>query len=154
MHRDAIDQDLRRFQRTRSPEALAAVFDPAAPRLMLVAMHLVGDVAMAEDLVQTMFLAVLRDVDQGDASRAALPWLLGILEHRAHGWLRRAYRRRAYRTRERGEGALATELDASPAIDDPGSGAGRPRRPAGSAPAACAAALSRCRRAARRSAAC
>ena len=98
-----IDSEFRRFQRTRDPEALAVVFDAAAPRLLLVAMHLCRDAAAAEDLVQTVFLQAIRDVEQFDASRSVMPWLVGILEHRAHD-----RRERAHVTRERGSRALAT----------------------------------------------
>lgn len=94
MTTDPIDQEFERFRRTRAPEALAAVFDAAAPRLLLVAMHLCGDAAAAEDLVQTVFLQALRDVDRHTPGRPVLPWLLGILEHRAHDHRHRAHRRR------------------------------------------------------------
>lgn len=106
-----IDTDFRRFQATGAPEALAAVFDAAAPRLLLVAMHLCRDAAAAEDLVQTVFLAAIKDADQFDASRPVLPWLLGILEHRAAD-----RRNRAHVTRERGSRALQAIGDA---IADP-----------------------------------
>lgn len=91
---DSLDRDFLRFQRTRDPDALAAVFDAAAPRLLLVAMHLCRDAAAAEDLVQTVFLQALRDVDRFDARRPVMPWLLAILEHRASDLRGRAHRRR------------------------------------------------------------
>lgn len=101
MTTDSLDQHFRTFQRSRDPAALAAVFDAAAPRLLLVAMHLVRDAATAEDLVQTVFLQVLRDAAGFDARRPVLPWLLGLLEHRASD-----ARRRAHVQRERGPEAL------------------------------------------------
>jgi RNA polymerase sigma-70 factor (ECF subfamily) len=91
---DALDRHFRTFQRQRDPAALAAVFDVAAPRLLLVAMHLVRDAATAEDLVQTVFLQVLRDADRCQPGRPVLPWLLGMLEHRAIDVRRRAHVRR------------------------------------------------------------
>ena len=45
---DTLDNDFRSFVRHRDPAALAAVFDAAAPRLLLVAMHLTRDSASAE----------------------------------------------------------------------------------------------------------
>lgn len=98
-----IDTEFQRFQQTRDPEALATVFDAAAPRLLLVAMHLCRDATAAEDLVQTVFLQAIRDVEQFESPRPVMPWLLGILEHRAHD-----HRDRAHVTRERGSHALAT----------------------------------------------
>src|SRR5688572_23429732 len=57
-------------------------------------MHLCRDAATAEDLVQTVFLQVLRDVDRFDPRRPLLPWLLGMLEHRASDQRQRAHVRR------------------------------------------------------------
>jgi RNA polymerase sigma-70 factor (ECF subfamily) len=91
---DALDRHFRTFKRHRDPAALAAVFDVAAPRLLLVAMHLVRDAATAEDLVQTVFLQVLRDADHCHPGRPVLPWLLGMHEHRAIDARRRAHVRR------------------------------------------------------------
>jgi RNA polymerase sigma-70 factor (ECF subfamily) len=103
------DAEFARFARTRDPAALAAVFDHTAPNLLLVAMHLMADAADAEDLVQAVFLQAIRDACRYDPRRQVLPWLLGILEHRASDLRRRAHRRR--------EGpaiadAHASELDA------------------------------------------
>ncbi len=91
---DSLDRDFQTFRQSRDPAALAAVFDAAAPRLLLVAMHLCRDAATAEDLVQTVFLQVLRDVDRFDARRPVLPWLLAMLEHRASDHRQRAHVRR------------------------------------------------------------
>ena len=109
MQPTALDLEFLRFQRTRAPEALGAVFDGAAPRLLLVAMHLCRDAAAAEDLVQTVFLQALRDADRYDGRRPVLAWLLGILEHRAHD-----HRRGARRRREQGDAAGATHPDPAP----------------------------------------
>lgn len=106
-----IDTEFVRFRNTRDPEALAAVFDATAPRLLLVAMHLCRDAATAEDLVQTVFLQAIRDAEQFDPSRKVLPWLLGILEHRAHD-----RRERAHVRKERGSTSLAS---AGSALADP-----------------------------------
>jgi len=107
---NSIDRHFRHFQRSRDPNALAAVFDAAAPRLLLVAMHLVREAGAAEDLVQTVFLQAMRDVEHYDPARPVLPWLLGMLEHRASDLRRRAHRQR--------EGS-AEDLNAIPGL--PGS---------------------------------
>lgn len=88
---------------------MAAVFDAAAPRLLLVAMHLCRDTAAAEDLVQTVFLQVLRDAERFDVRRPLLPWLLGILEHRASD-----LRGRANNRREVGAEVVALAKDPAP----------------------------------------
>ncbi len=110
MTTDSLDLDFRRYLRTRDPAAMAAVFDAAAPRLLLVAMHLCRDAAAAEDLVQTVFLQVLRDADRFDERRPLLPWLLGILEHRASDLRGRAHARREI-------GGEVTALARGPAPD-------------------------------------
>jgi len=106
---DSLDRDFRTFRQTRDPAALAAVFDAAAPRLLLVAMHLCRDAATAEDLVQTVFLHAIRDADRFDAGRPVLPWLLGMLEHRATD-----LRRSAHVRRERAAAVDAAANDGSP----------------------------------------
>ena len=92
--RTPTDVEFERFARTRDPVALAAVFDHTAPSLLLVAMHLCGDAADAEDLVQTVFLQAIRDAARYDPAQPVLPWLLGILQHRAVDLRRAAHRRR------------------------------------------------------------
>ncbi|HEX6813253.1 MAG TPA: sigma-70 family RNA polymerase sigma factor [Planctomycetota bacterium] len=94
MPTDQLDRDFQTFRQSRDPAALASVFDAAAPRLLLVAMHLCRDAATAEDLVQTVFLQVLRDADRFDPRRPLMPWLLGMLEHRASDQRQRAHVRR------------------------------------------------------------
>jgi DNA-directed RNA polymerase specialized sigma24 family protein len=89
-----LDRHFRTFQRQRDPAALAAVFDAAAPRLLLVAMHLGRDAATAEDPVQTVFLPVLRDAERCAPGRPVLPWRLGAIEQRRIDARRLAHRRR------------------------------------------------------------
>lgn len=84
-----IDRAFREFVQTQDAAALAAVFDAAAPRLLLVAMHLTRDVADAEDLVQTTFLEAIRGAERFDAARPVLPWLVTILTRRAADLQRR-----------------------------------------------------------------
>ncbi|MCA8953107.1 MAG: sigma-70 family RNA polymerase sigma factor, partial [Planctomycetes bacterium] len=111
-----IDAEFARFQRTRAPAALGRVFDVAAPQLLLVAMHFCGDAAAAEDLVQTVFLQVLRDADQHEVGRPVLPWLLAVLQHRASD------QRTANARRTRREAAVAAAALAgvgSVTVDDP-----------------------------------
>jgi RNA polymerase sigma-70 factor, ECF subfamily len=84
---------LARYAAKRSPKDLAALFDLAAPELFRLALHLCPDAATAEDVLQDTFLAVLERVEQWDAGRAAMPWLVGILRNEALMARRRAARR-------------------------------------------------------------
>ena len=77
----------------RAFEALVRRHQPAALR---VALALSGDAGTAEDVVQEAFLAAHRDLRRFDRARPFLPWLLGIVAHRAQtarrGRLRRLLR--------------------------------------------------------------
>ncbi|HUR29284.1 MAG TPA: sigma-70 family RNA polymerase sigma factor, partial [Planctomycetota bacterium] len=77
------EQFFQRWCRASDTEALGQLFDFAAPRLFKVAVHLVGDAAAAEDLVQATFLALIEQRASIDASRPVLPWLNGVLAHKA-----------------------------------------------------------------------
>jgi len=83
MSRPEIDRAFARFKRTGEPDALARVFDGCAHELLRLAVHLVHDLDVAEDLVQATFLAAIEDAKSFDPERAVLPWLTGILVNRA-----------------------------------------------------------------------
>ncbi len=99
------DQLFQRFCRTGDPSALAEVFDRTAPELLRVAAHVSGDPQSAEDLLQDTFLAALESAHAWDASRRLVPWLVGILTHRAQT-LRRQARREPDRERVRREAVV------------------------------------------------
>jgi RNA polymerase sigma factor (sigma-70 family) len=82
----------RRFCERRDPSAIAELFDIAAADLRRTAMHLVGDAATADDLVQTTFMCAIES-RTFDPSRDVLPWLAGILKNQAS----LVHRRRAKR---------------------------------------------------------
>ncbi|MBL8863479.1 MAG: sigma-70 family RNA polymerase sigma factor [Planctomycetes bacterium] len=73
-------------------EALAEVFDALAPGLLRLAIHLVGDAAAAEDLVQQTFVTAMERAAGWDARRPLEPWLQGILANHARD-LRKSARR-------------------------------------------------------------
>ncbi|MEM7201392.1 MAG: sigma-70 family RNA polymerase sigma factor [Planctomycetota bacterium] len=83
----------RRYQETGDPAAITAVFDLTAPILLGLAVHVLGDRAQAEDVVQTTFLEAIEAADRFDAQRPLLPWLSGILIHHVRRERRRAGRR-------------------------------------------------------------
>ncbi len=86
------ERDFQRFRDTKAPAALAAVFDATAPELARVARYLAGT-GGAEDLLQTTYLAAIETAEQWDPRMPLLPWLLGILVHRARDEGRRRRRR-------------------------------------------------------------
>lgn len=87
-------RDFARFADQGDVDALGRVFDSTAPKLLLLAQHLGRDAADAEDLVQTTFVAAMRDAHGYDRSRPLLSWLTGILANRAADLTRRRARRR------------------------------------------------------------
>ena len=78
-----IEVDFDHFRTTGDPEALARVFDATAQKLLLLAAHLTGDHALAEDMVQNTFLIAVERAGQFGMGRPLLPWLSGILVHQA-----------------------------------------------------------------------
>ena len=86
-----VDRAFRRFQRTGDPDALAFVFDRVAPELARLAVHLAPQAA--EDLVQDTFLFAIERAASFEPSGRVLPWLVGVLAHKA-----RAARRLSRRT--------------------------------------------------------
>ena len=77
------DRLFRRYRRARNVDDLARVFDLTVTRLLRLAVHLRGEAAEAEDLVQATYLAAIEKVDEFDESQECLPWLLGILSNKA-----------------------------------------------------------------------
>ncbi len=54
-----VERDFVRFRERGDGKALARVFDALAPRLLLLALHVVRDRAEAEDVVQECFLRAM-----------------------------------------------------------------------------------------------
>src|SRR5437867_1305995 len=102
------DELFERWCRRGDTRALGALFDATAPRLLKLAIHLVGDAAEAEDLVQATFLTALERRTSLDPSRPVMPWLTGVLAHKAQ-----QHRRRAARAPEAARLALREVEDAS-----------------------------------------
>jgi RNA polymerase sigma-70 factor (ECF subfamily) len=91
-----------RWRTAGDADALARVYDAAAPALLRIALHHVRAPAAAEDLVQATFLAAIQNASGYDPARPLLGWLVGILHHQAK-WAARGERRvvDASRLRER-----------------------------------------------------
>jgi RNA polymerase sigma-70 factor (ECF subfamily) len=93
-----MDSAARLFDRFRTQgdlQALGEVFEATAPRLLAIAVHLLGNVADAEDAVQQTFLLAIDRAGAFDAERALEPWLGGLLQNVVRNAGRRARRRRA-----------------------------------------------------------
>lgn len=66
--------------RAGDAEALAELFDNAAPFALGLAVRLVNDRVRAEDLVHEAFVTVWREIHAYQGTDAALPhWLLGLV---------------------------------------------------------------------------
>jgi RNA polymerase sigma factor (sigma-70 family) len=88
----ALDAAFARFVTERDGDALAVVFDGAAPRLLLVAARLTGDAEAAQDLVQQVFLEAVRGAERFRVGAPVMPWLWTILTRRAQRFRRAANR--------------------------------------------------------------
>lgn len=74
-----LDHLFLRFRRDGDPEALAQVFDRAAPALLALALQLCSDPADAEDALQATFVTAIDKAAAYDAGRPLQAWLGGIL---------------------------------------------------------------------------
>ena len=93
--REPADTLFESWCRRGDARALGELFDALAPRLLKLAIHLVGDAAEAEDLVQATFLVAIERRKKVDPSLPVMPWLTGVLANQA-----RQHRRRAARVPE------------------------------------------------------
>ncbi len=109
------DQLALRYRATRDPRALAELFDGTAPDLLRVARWLTGDRQAAEDVVQETFLTFVDRLEDHDAARPVVPWLMGIAANLARRWRRQNARRRALQ----GRGAPGGPIDRSDPTADP-----------------------------------
>ncbi|HVZ20043.1 MAG TPA: sigma factor, partial [Vicinamibacterales bacterium] len=73
-------------------EAFAALYRRRRPDVFRFALHVTGDAAAAEDVVQETFMTVIRHAGRYDPARAAVvPWLLGIARNHARRRDRRPF---------------------------------------------------------------
>ncbi len=93
MRPPSIDARFEQYRRSGDPQCLADVFDVAAPRLLSLALHLAGEPADAEDLVQATFVTAMERAASFQSGAAVLPWLNGILTRHAATEARRSRRR-------------------------------------------------------------
>lgn len=70
-----------RYRSDNDLQALGQVFDRTAPHLLSLAHRLAGK--QADDVLQDTFLAAIENSAAWNAERPLVPWLMGILTHRA-----------------------------------------------------------------------
>ncbi len=88
-----IDGLFERYRSRGDAAALGRVFDATAGEIVHVARYLVGDEALAEDILQQTFLSAIETADRWDSSRPLTPWLIGIAANHARMARRRAHQR-------------------------------------------------------------
>lgn len=83
MNERELNELLLSYRRDRDPAAIEALFDATAPRLLRLSMHLAGNPADAEDLLQATWLAVLESADRYEGRGPAIAWMTAILTKQA-----------------------------------------------------------------------
>lgn len=95
---DARDRELVERLRHGDEDAFRGLFDRYAPTAKALALRVVRQAHLAEEIVQEAFMAVWRNPEGYDGDRGSVrSWLMGTVHHRAVDLVRReeAYRRRA-----------------------------------------------------------
>jgi RNA polymerase sigma factor (sigma-70 family) len=98
---EARDRELVLGIRRRDEDAFRGLFGRYAPSAKALAMRVVRQSHLAEEIVQEAFMALWRNPDAYDQHRGSVKsWLMGMVHHRAVDLVRReeSYRRRAERT--------------------------------------------------------
>ena len=89
-----LEHDFAAFVDHRDIDALTRVFDATAGRLLLLATHVAGPRATAEDLVQATFVTAMQRCSTWNRRLPVWPWLGAILQNHARMEWRRERRRR------------------------------------------------------------
>ncbi len=95
---DARDRALVARVRDGDEEAFRGLFDRYAPTAKALALRVIRQTHLAEEIVQEAFLALWRNPEGYDGTRGSVrSWLMGMVHHRAVDAVRReeAHRRRA-----------------------------------------------------------
>jgi RNA polymerase sigma factor (sigma-70 family) len=98
---EARDRELVLGIRRRDEEAFRGLFGRYAPSAKSLAMRVVRQSNLAEEIVQEAFMALWRNPAAYDDQRGSVKsWLMGMVHHRAVDLVRReeSYRRRAEKT--------------------------------------------------------
>ena len=117
------DRDLVARIRGRDEEAFRHLFEAYAPSATSLAMRVVRQAHLAEEIVQEAFISLWRSPEGYDATRGSVrAWLMGMVHHRAVDAVRReeAQRRRA------GEAIASAREETADHADDVVHELGRP----------------------------
>ena len=98
---EARDRELVQRIRRRDEDAFRGLFDRYAPSAKALALRVVRQPHLAEEIVQEAFMALWRNPDGYDQQRGSVKaWLMGMVHHRAVDLVRRdeSHRRRAEKT--------------------------------------------------------
>lgn len=117
-HGQPSDEELLARMLGGEAEALSALYDRRHGAIYRFALRMSGSAALAEDVTQEVFLALMRDGSGFDPSRGSLSaYLFGMARHRV---LRRLEKERAMLSLDDREGEEAeTQADTLIALDDP-----------------------------------
>jgi RNA polymerase sigma factor (sigma-70 family) len=100
------DRDLLQRLLTRDEEAFRGLFSRYAPTAKALALRVVRQQHLAEEIVQEAFMAVWRNPGAYEEQRGSVKtWLMGMVHHRAVDAVRRE---ESQRRRAEAEGAVAT----------------------------------------------
>jgi RNA polymerase sigma-70 factor, ECF subfamily len=103
---EARDRDLLRRLLTRDEEAFRGLFGRYAPTAKALALRVVRQQHLAEEIVQEAFLAVWRNPAAYEEQRGSVKtWLMGMVHHRAVDAVRRE---ESQRRRAEAEATMAT----------------------------------------------
>src|SRR5437870_4402667 len=81
------------YRATGDPGAFGAVFDATSGTLFRIALTLVRDPVLAEDVLQQTFAIALRKLAKLSDGRPVMPWLINVLRKEAAEAVRQARRR-------------------------------------------------------------
>lgn len=117
MNDRAPDAELVRRTAAGDASAFAALYQRRRPDVYRFAVHMTGESAVAEDVVQDVFMTVMRDAGRFEPNRGAvLPWMCGIAKN--HLRQRLARDRRLEPLADDEEPAASTAASAPDALGD------------------------------------
>jgi RNA polymerase sigma-70 factor, ECF subfamily len=115
-YRGLRDGQLVELVAERDDGALEALYDRYGRAAYSLARRILTDEALAQDVVQEVFLSLWRDARRFDAGRGTVAtYLLSMTHHRAVDMVRREERLRRWRTSDKG---LGLEADPEARVED------------------------------------
>jgi RNA polymerase sigma-70 factor (ECF subfamily) len=110
------DEDLIAQIRCGDRDAFARLYRRCRPDVYRFALHMCGSRALADDVVQDVFVAVIEDASRYQPGRSGvLPWLLGIARNHVRRW--RSQRRLLPLPDEETRAARALAVETDPVVE-------------------------------------